>query len=325
MSTIQSEINDNKISPAANFGSDSRATGWKTVIPFDRSTNSSLTVQYGFTINGNDCMITDSTYSNLPQLELETKEGIALNTTTARLSAETNLGELEENVGFEWRRYDAPETLPSQKVTSVVVDGQVMGILSNLNPDVYYNYRPFFTSCTGKTYYGEWITTFTGDANVYFEPTVKTYEPENISTYSATLKGCALRGSDDIRRQGFQYWIVSSSRASSGLNEIEVSGQKFSYTLTDLQAGSTYIYRTFVETMDGTMTYGTEESFVTEPEQIEILPDPIEDEEAGESPVEIETAIIAYYNEHGIRSNKPYHGLNIILYSDGKTKKIILK
>lgn len=246
-----------------------------------------------------------------PNVEFEKMEGQAMNTTTALLAAKTNIGELEENVGFEWRRYDAPETLPSQKVACAVVDGVLMGALSNLNPEVYYNYRPYYQS-NDSIWYGEWMTVFTGDANVHFDPTVRTYKATEVNQNSATLKGYALRGSDEIKRQGFQYWSESLSRAAAKVNEVEVKGQRLTVTLSNLEPGTTYVYRTFVETNTGTI-YGDEQQFKTEAE-------------SGIDNVQREHVVnvVGYYDVHGVRSSRPHRGFNIVLYSDGTTRKMLL-
>lgn len=217
----------------------------------------------GSTVKSEQSFTTDKlTFATLP--------GQALNLTMALLCAEANVDEEEVNVGFEWRRYDAPSTLPSSKVRSAVVDGTIQGALAGLNPEVYYNYRPFYTDDAGTTYYGDWMTFFTGDAGVWFDPTVRTYSAEVLDSYSAVLKGYALRGSADIARQGFQFWPnwgnpkKAPAYANDGdIKEIEVSGQRFSTTLKDLVPNTSYTYRTFVLDEKGNYTYGDEVTFET--------------------------------------------------------------
>ena len=43
--------------------------------------------------------------------------------------ASTNLEDAKTNVGFEWRRYDAPDEVPSNVVACPVVDGMLTGSL----------------------------------------------------------------------------------------------------------------------------------------------------------------------------------------------------
>lgn len=272
--------------------------------------NKSKYVEFGAIVNNHKLRLGSKSVL-FPNVEFEKMEGQAMNTTTALLAAKTNIGELEENVGFEWRRYDAPESLPSQKVACTVVDGVLMGALSNLNPEVYYNYRPYYQS-NDSIWYGEWMTVFTGDANVHFDPTVRTYKATEVNQNSATLKGYALRGSDEIKRQGFQYWSESLSRAAAKVNEVEVKGQRLTVTLSNLEPGTTYVYRTFVETNTGTI-YGDEQQFKTEAE-------------SGIDNVQREHVVnvVGYYDVHGVRSSRPHRGFNIVLYSDGTTRKMLL-
>jgi len=70
-------------------------------------------------------------------LTMATLPAQAMNTKTALLCAETNVSDEEVNVGFEWRRYYAPSTLPSSKVKCAVIDGKLTGALSGLNPEAY--------------------------------------------------------------------------------------------------------------------------------------------------------------------------------------------
>lgn len=254
---------------------------------------------------------TKSLSATTQKLTIATLPAEAMNTTTALLCAETNLSDEEENTGFEWRRYDAPASLPSSKVKSAVTDGKLMGALGNLNPGVYYNFRPYYISNSGKEYYGEWLTCFTGDATVFFDPTVRTYSAEKVGTTSAELKGYALRGSEDIARQGFQYWIKWGSRISTDINEIEVNGQKIACTVNNLTPATEYCYRTFVETKSG-VTYGEEMAFTTEGQT------GIHDLESDNAATEI----TGYYNLQGFYSETPFKGINIVRMSDGTTRKV---
>ncbi|MBQ1987022.1 MAG: leucine-rich repeat domain-containing protein, partial [Muribaculaceae bacterium] len=105
----------------------------------------------------------------------------ATSTTSARLVTATNC-DATEGTGFEWRRYGAPENLKPNAVACPVIDGMLIGSLRNLNSEAYYEFRPYYTSSSGNTHYGEWTALFTGDANVYFEPEVRTYEDVMVAT-----------------------------------------------------------------------------------------------------------------------------------------------
>ena len=86
---------------------------------------------------------------------------------------------------------------------------------------------------------------------------------------------------------------------------------KFLSEFDNLDPGTEYTYRVFVETKDG-YTYGDEQTFTTD-EDLSFV------ECVGEA-VEIEVA--GYYDLQGLRHAEPQPGLNIVVYSDGSSKKI---
>ena len=253
------------------------------------------------------------------ELELTTQAAKATSSSSVRLIATTNC-DATAGTGFEWLRYDAPAEVPPNKGSCPIVDGMLIGSLRGVRDDAYYKYRPFYTSASGKTYYGEWIAFFTGDANVYFEPEVQTYSDYAITDNSVVVKGYALEGTDEITAQGFEYWKTGSTiLPSSTENRMTViaSGITMSATLANLEYNSTYKYRAFVTTAKGTI-YGNEVEF-----------------ETGEDPVGVESILIdksatevfeiARYDIHGRLLSKPSRGINIIIYSDGTTRKEIVK
>ena len=172
--------------------------------------NTTYTVYYAVKIKESTLTYTTSKTFTTSALELTTQEAKPTSTTSVRLLAATNC-DATEGTGFEWRRYDAPEELPSSKVSCPVVDGVLVGTLRGVKDDVYYKYRPYYTSSSGNTYYRDWILFFTGDANVYFEPEVRTYEDIQVINNSATVKGYALEGTDIITAQGFEYWKTGTT------------------------------------------------------------------------------------------------------------------
>lgn len=199
---------------------------------------------------------------------IETNEPKALNTTKARLIASADEYDDMTHYGFEWRRIDAPDLIASSKVAAPLYNGQIVGTLNNLNPDTYYKYRPFYTSDSGDTHYGEWIGLFTGDANVYFEPEVYTKDAADITKVSALLAGVWFEGTDDIEEKGFEYWTVSNNKtraAGSDVKKIIVSGSgnTMTTTLEGLKSGATYGYRSYVKTTSGKTTNGEEKTFQT--------------------------------------------------------------
>ena len=198
-----------------------------------------------------------------PALILTTLPAKATSNTKAVICAETNIANEETGTGFEFRRIDAPDLVPSTVVYCAVHDEVMEGILNNLSSNTYYKYRPFYKSASGKMYYGEWIGFGTADAYVYFTPTVHTYATAGVENNSVTLNGYALPGSDDILEQGFEYWTDGITRAAAnGVQTVTATGQRMTITLNDLQYNTTYRYRAYVKTAKET-TYGEEMTFTT--------------------------------------------------------------
>lgn len=188
---------------------------------------------------------------------------VATSTKSARLRVATNC-DAETGTGIEWRRNDAPDNVKSTYVACPVVDGILVGSLRNLNPEVYYKFRPVYESASGNKYYGAWAGFYTGDASVYFAPEVRTLDDIEVFENSALVYCYVMPGSDDIRRQGIQYWHKGgvTSRADNGRMEITTNGIKSNASLPDLIPGTEYTYRAFAETASGTV-YGEEKTFTT--------------------------------------------------------------
>lgn len=226
--------------------------------------------------NGSETKLYDYSPSKsmqLPALTLETvTEAKATSNTVALICATTNIDDEEANTGFEWRRYDAPDLVPSSKANCPVVDGVMTGALRNLSSSTYYKFRPFYKAESGKTWYGEWSAFGTADAYVYFDPTVRTYAAVCHDENSATVSGFIIAGSDDIKEQGFEYWkrddayaTAKHTTATSDDNThqtVVATGQRMSAVLQNLEPNTTYIVRAYVTTEHGT-TYGEEQIFST--------------------------------------------------------------
>ena len=190
----------------------------------------------------------------------------------ARLMAETNMADIETSCGFEWRRYDAPEEMPSAKVYCPVYGGVMAGTLKNMSENVYYKYRPFYKSSAGNEYYGDWVAFITADAGVEFDPVVYTYNSPAVTQTEATLQGVALRGSEEITEQGFEYWKTSNNKTLTAANEVTkvtAKGERMSKTVEGLKAGTKYTFRAYV-IAGGETTYGEEVQFVTRPSSMDV-------------------------------------------------------
>ncbi len=186
----------------------------------------------------------------------------------AVVCAETNISDEETNVGFEWRKVDAPETVPSKQGTAIIYDGVMEGLIKNLQTTSYYNIRPYYQSAAGNMYYGEWIGIDPSDYS-YFEPTVHTYASVAVADGAAVLTGYVMDGSDDIVERGFEYWVSGSdaksrvkAEAPSDVQTVVASGQKMTATLNGLQSETTYTCRAYAKTSTETF-YGEEVSFTT--------------------------------------------------------------
>ena len=211
------------------------------------------------------------------EIELTTLASKPVASDAAILLAQTNIADVETSCGFEWKRNDAPEDMAPNKVYSPVANGTMAGRLKNLNDQVYYKYRAFYESAAGNMYYGDWQYIFTGDNAVEYDPVLYTYAATAVKEHEATLKGYALEGSDDFTEQGFEYWADSrvkhnkpGIRFKSQLGEkqtVVATGILMQVTLTDLDQGTTYKYRTFAKFGDQ-VAYGPEMSFTTQGEWV---------------------------------------------------------
>ena len=212
----------------------------------------------------NGKLITPRTFTT-PALLMTAKAADMITNKDARLMAETNMADIETSCGFEWRRYDAPEEMPSAKVYCPVYGGVMAGTLKNMSENVYYKYRPFYKSSASNEYYGDWVAFITADAGVEFEPVVYTYNSPAVTQTEATMQGVALRGSEEITEQGFEYWKTGKTNmltASGDVTRVTARGERMSKTVSGLQAGTRYTFRAYV-TAGGETTYGQEVQFVT--------------------------------------------------------------
>ncbi len=204
-----------------------------------------------------------------PELTLTTLNPKVVSAGTAVVAAETNISDYETNVGFEWRKTDAPPTLPSKSGAAVVCNGMMEGRLLNLGTNAYWDVRPYYTAADGTSYYGEWITFDPSDFS-YFEPTVHTYALATSPTSnSVQVRGYVMTGTDEVTEQGFEYWINSakapnrvSSATSEDVHRVKASGQLMTAVLENLAYSSTYTCRAYA-LAGGKTYYGEEVQFLT--------------------------------------------------------------
>ena len=220
---------------------------------------------YSYTLETKNGNQTNSYSFTTPVLMISTQTARMLTNTTAMLIAETNMADEETSCGFEWRRYDAPDEMPSTRVYCPVYGGVMAGTLKRMTENVYYKYRPFYRSSAGNEYYGNWVAFITADASVEFEPVVYTYNSPAVTQTDATLEGVALRGSDEITEQGFEYWPAGNGtmlNAANQVTRVTASGERMSATVKGLTPGTRYVFRAFA-TAGGKTKRGAEVEFIT--------------------------------------------------------------
>lgn len=257
-----------------------------------------------------------------PALELTTLQPKGVSERCSIVAATTNICDDEPNVGFQWKKYDAPESLKPSEGYAAIYDGQLEGYIKNLQPTSYYKVRAFYKSATDKYYYGDWVTFDPSDFS-HFEPTVHTYEATDVTSTSAKVKGYVLAGTDNIIEQGFEYWPVNISQskamrvvaAENNVSTIFCTGQVMTATLTDLQPNTTYRFRSFVKTASG-MTYGEEQMLTTAYDPTGI---------GGVETSSSETTVIGYYDINGRKLDGIGNGITIVRYSNGSVRKVVRK
>lgn len=190
-------------------------------------------------------------------LTMETQRAELVSDKKAMISAKTNCDDDSLRCGFEWRRYDAPNEMPSNIVNCPVYDGMISGTLNGLSTTTYYKFRPFYQSDSGRKYYGDWVAFITADAYVYFDPVVHTYDDVEVKENTASVKGYVLAGSDEIIEQGFEYWSSFSEHKFH-----QASGTLMRATLNNLDGQTDYYFRTYAKTSMKTI-YGEEQTFQT--------------------------------------------------------------
>lgn len=254
-------------------------------------------------------------------LELETLQPKGVSSSCSIVAATTNMSDEETGAGFQWRKYDAPESLKSSEGNAAIYGGQLEGYLKNLQSTSYYKVRAFYKSNAGNYKYGDWVTFDPSDFS-FFEPTVHTYATTDITPNTATVRGYVLAGTDNILKQGFEYWMASGQKRMQAYAPVDnntvqtvlSNGQVMIVTLKDLTPETEYVYRAFVTTSAGTK-YGEEQTFTT----------PYDPSGVGSVVSDETRTVVGYYDINGLRYDDPQPGFNIVVYSDGTTEKQLVK
>ncbi|MBR5052889.1 MAG: InlB B-repeat-containing protein [Bacteroidaceae bacterium] len=284
------------------------------------------------TLTFEDASYTKSFSFRTEPLTLTTQQPKVITVGNVVVAATSNLDDEETNVGFEWRRTDWTDEFASNSGAAYLYEGTMEGYIRNLYTEKLWKFRPFYQSNSGNRYYGEWVGIDPTNTS-YFEPTVHTYAQITVTGNRAEVKGYAMRGTDNVVSQGFMYWPAGSASsprgkakaAPNGAITVLASGNVMTATLEDLEYETTYCYAAFVTTSEGETFFGESQTFSTSYDA-----DGIKDIE--HSPLNIEHSKGAVYNLAGQKivngkfsNGKLPRGLNIIRYSDGSTKKVLVK
>ncbi|MBP3211460.1 MAG: leucine-rich repeat domain-containing protein [Prevotella sp.] len=240
------------------------------------------------------------------------------------VAASANISEEEQNVGFEWRRTDWTDDFASKSGTAQVYGNTMQGYIRSLNTEKLWKFRAYYEAANGTRFYSNWLGIDPSDYS-YFEPTVYTYAPSQVSGNTVVLKGYAMRGTDNIAEQGFKYW-KSSTRARgeeahapsipSDAVTVEAEGTVMTVSLTGLDYESTYCFVAYVKTSENETFYGNQQTFHTGADT------------SGIGEVTAATANVtevARYDARGRKLTEPQRGLNIIRMSDGTVRKVMVK
>lgn len=288
----------------------------------DPETNYSIS--YTTIVEEGESTSTIDTRFKTGKIELSAPVAVPMTSSNTRVNCISNLDEHETNVGFQWRKYDAPESLASNEGNGSIFDNKIQGIIKNLQ-STYYKVRAFYKSNNGTYTFSNW-TTFDPNDFSYVEPIVYTYPYVETTETTASIRYLMLEGSDIVINQGIEYWIntndsqhkVNTKSDSTSSNFVYVTGQNAFVSLENLTPGTQYNYRAFITTENGTY-YGNTQSFLTagDPTSTNIEETKISDDN-----------IIAedeYYDMKGRIASGQMKGIYIKKSRNGTTKKVFIK
>ena len=299
-----------------------------------------LTIKYKDNLGEEYTFTAKETAVKTDALTLTTEQPKVVNEGNVIVSATTNVDPEEENVGFEWRREDWSSTFASQSGSAVILDGTMEGYIRNLYTGKLWNYRAYYLSNDGTYYYGDWVGIDPTNTS-YFEPTVHTYADISTSGKVALIRGYVLNGTDKIKVQGFKYWksasksnsldidiedepqasavTVPSNAMTETVDIVGAGQQKMNVTLDDLDYETTYYCVAFATTEENETFYGEVQTFTTDVNPTGIETVRAENSDNGNAEA------VGFYTVNGQATNSLQKGLNIIRFSDGTTRKVMVK
>lgn len=173
----------------------------------------------------------------------------------ARVYAGANLKNNECETGFEWRKYDAPDLVPSSRQPAFVNDGRLICLIDNLDASSYYKYRPY-AIVYGNEIYGDWKAFGTTTQHQDFLLIVNTISVTNVTDATATVSGYFMGGSEPIVEYGF------ICRAEGGEQYEEFTTSTQQAVIRGLKSASKYSVQAYIKTGKDAV-YGETLSFET--------------------------------------------------------------
>ena len=180
-------------------------------------------------------------------------------------------------------RYGTTSGSYGTTVSGTVSSSTFYADISSLSANTTYYFQAYVTTADGTIYSTE--SSFTTTAT---PPTVTTNAATNVATASAKLNASFTQGSKTITARGFKYGTTSGTLN----NDITgtVNSSTFYATLSGLTAKTTYYFKAYVTTEDGTVNATNEQSFTTLASDSVILSD-----ESKTIPDNFEGNIIMYH------------------------------
>lgn len=274
---------------------------------------------------------TDTKIITTSALILTTQQPKVISAGNVIVGAESNLDDEETQVGFEWRRTDWTDDFVSNTGGAYLYEGKMEGYIRNMYTEKLWKFRPYYESDSGNRYYGEWVGIDPTNTS-YFEPTVHTYAIISVESNTAEVKGYAMRGTDNIIKQGFMYWEASSQHSPKAKEKrvpdvpanaemVEANGNLMNATLENLDYDTEYCYVAFVTTSENETFYGEEQTFKTGTASQEVI-------DGIEGPDNVQSSMLnvqSIYDINGRKLSAPQKGMNIIRMSDGTTRKVLVR
>ncbi len=228
--------------------------------------------------------------------------------TSATISGEIVLGnQIVSEYGFKYAVDEVWESAASI-IVEADMDGKISCTLEGLKPGTEYNFRAYAV-VSGETVYGT--------AYSFITEEIVTINAIIVADQSTTADlSAAITEGAQVSDCGFLYGESSDLDSASEAAGTTQTDGGFKCTLEILTISETYYVWAYV-TVDGERYYTQTYSFVAGNSDTSIIRGIVSDQDAAEE--------IARFDLSGRRLAKPQKGINIVLYSDGTAKKIVVK